>query len=39
MHLCMDEMSIMSSRGALAGTRNSSVGPPHEESIQRPIAP
>ena len=27
------------SRGALAGTKNSSVGPPHEGSIQRPIAP
>ena len=27
------------SRGALAGTRNSSMGPPHEGSIQRPIAP
>ena len=27
------------SRGALAGTRNSSLGPPHEGSIQRPIAP
>ena len=27
------------SRGALVGTRNSSVGPPHEESIRRPIAP
>ena len=26
-------------RGALAGTRNSSMGPPHEGSIQRPIAP
>ena len=26
------------SRGALAGTRNSSMGPPHEGSIQRPIA-
>ena len=26
------------SRGALAGTRNSSVGPPHEGSIRRPIA-
>ena len=25
--------------GALAGTRNSSMGPPHEGSIQRPIAP
>ena len=27
------------SRGALAGTRNSSIGPHHEESIRRPIAP
>ena len=27
------------SRGALAGTRNSSLGPPHEGSIRRPIAP
>ena len=27
------------SRGALAGTINSSMGPPHEGSIQRPIAP
>ena len=27
------------SRGALSGTRNSSMGPPHEESIRRPIAP
>ena len=27
------------SRGALAGTRNNSMGPPHEGSIQRPIAP
>ena len=26
------------SRGALAGTRNSSTGPPHEGSIRRPIA-
>ena len=25
--------------GALAGTRNSSMGPPHEGSIRRPIAP
>ena len=24
--------------GALAGTRNSSMGPPHEGSIRRPIA-
>ena len=27
------------SRGALPGTRNSSMGPPHEGSIQRPTAP
>ena len=27
------------SRVALAGTRNSSIGPPHEGSIRRPIAP
>ena len=27
------------SRGALAGTRNSSMGPPYEGSIRRPIAP
>ena len=27
------------SRGALAGTRNNSVGPPHEESIRQPIVP
>ena len=27
------------SRGELAGTRNSSMGPPHEGSIRRPIAP
>ena len=27
------------SRGALAGTKNSSMGPPHEGSIQRPITP
>ena len=27
------------SRGVLAGTRNSSMGPPHEGSIRRPIAP
>ena len=26
------------SRGTLAGTRNSSMGPPHEGSIRRPIA-
>ena len=27
------------SRGALAGTRNGSMGPPHEGSIRRPTAP
>ena len=27
------------SRGAMAGMRNSSMGPPHEGSIRRPIAP
>ena len=27
------------SRGALAGMRNSSMGPPHEGSIRQPIAP
>ena len=27
------------SRGALAGKRNSSMGPPHEGTIRRPIAP
>ena len=27
------------SHGALAGTRNSSMGPPHEGSIRRPVAP
>ena len=27
------------SRGALAGTRSSSMGSPHEGSIRRPIAP
>ena len=26
------------SRGALAGTRNSSMGPPHDGSIRRPVA-
>ena len=31
--------SMKKSRGALAGTRNNSMGPPHEGSIQRPIAP
>ena len=27
---------VRSSHGALAGTRNSSMGPPHEGSIRRP---
>ena len=31
--------STYTSRGALAGTRNSSMGSPHEGSIRRPIAP
>ena len=31
--------SLCYSRGALAGTRNSSMGPAHEGSIRRPIAP
>ena len=31
--------SFYTSRGALTGTRNSSMGPPHEWSIRRPIAP
>ena len=30
---------VNTSHGALAGTRNSSVGSPHEGSIRRPIAP
>ena len=30
---------VHTSRGALAGTRNSSMGPPHEGSMRRPIAP
>ena len=30
---------INTSRGTLAGTRNSSMGPPHEGSIRQPIAP
>ena len=32
-------ISIIPQTGALAGMRNSSMGPPHEGSIQRPIAP
>ena len=30
---------LISSRGALAGTKNSSMGPPYEGSIRQPIAP
>ena len=30
---------VYTSRGALAGARNSSMGSPHEGSIRRPIAP
>ena len=30
---------VCNSRGALAGTRNSPMGPPHEGSIRRPISP
>ena len=36
---CTYHSLCYTSRGALAGTRNSSMGPPHEGSIQRPIAP
>ena len=30
---------IIPQTGALAGTRNSLIGPPHDGSIRRPIAP
>ena len=36
---CTYHSLCYTSRGALAGMRNSSMGPPHEGSIQRPIAP
>ena len=36
---CTYHSLCYTSRGALAGTRNSSMGPPHEGSIRRPIAP
>ena len=36
---CTYHSLCCTSRGALAGMRNSSMGPPHEGSIQRPIAP
>ena len=37
--ICTYHSLCYTSRGALAGTRNSSMGPPHEGSIRRPIAP
>ena len=36
---CTYHSLCYTSRGALAGTRNSSMGPPHEGSIRRHIAP
>ena len=36
---CIYHSLCYTSRGALAGTRNSLMGPPHEGSIQCPIAP
>ena len=30
---------LINSKGTLAGTRNSSMGPPHEGSIRQPITP
>ena len=36
---CTYHSLCYTSRGALARTRNSSMGPPHEGSIRRPIAP
>ena len=36
---CTYHSLCYTSCGALAGTRNSSMGPPHEGLIQRPIAP
>ena len=36
---CTYHSLYYTSRGALAGTRNSSMGPPHEGSIRRPTAP
>ena len=35
---CTYHSLCYTSRGALAGTRNSSIGPPHEGSIRRPTA-
>ena len=37
--LTQASFGVITVRGALAGTRNSSMGPPHEGSIRRPIAP
>ena len=36
---CTYHSLCYTSHGALAGMRNSSMGPPHEGSIRRPIAP
>ena len=36
---CTYHSRCYTSRGALAGMRNSSMGPPHEGSIRQPIAP
>ena len=37
--ICTTHGLCNTSRGSLAGTGNSSMGPPHEGSIRRPIAP
>ena len=37
--ICTIPQTGYTSRGAPAGTRNSSMGSPHEGSIRRPIAP
>ena len=39
MHHPTDRITHTTSCGGLAGTRNSSMGPPHEEAIRRSIAP
>ena len=39
MHHLTDRIAYTTAFVALAGTRNSSMGPPHEGSIRRPIAP
>ena len=39
MHHRTQDNTSYTSRGALAGTRNSSLGPPHEGSIQQSITP